>query len=650
MDLIYTLFYKIVQLSFMGSFIVACILLCKKIIREKIGVKFQYAIWFILILRLILPVSPSSILSLYNYVPPYENTMMNIPVAYQSNEDNIAYGKHNTIQGSNKVIPNVNVSPVSLKKTELKPVKSMVPVKKILPFIWISGFLIIGSVIFINNTLFYKHIMKYDHIKDPDVIAILDDCKGLMKLSQNICLVKTNIIKTPCVLNFIKPIILLPDYSIEKDNIPDLKYILLHELAHVKRNDIFINYIISLLCIIYWFNPLIWYGFHRMREDRELCCDSLALSVLREDEVKDYGFSIIKIAEMSLWAPCLPAVAGIINKNSKMKRRIEMIKVFKKNSYRLSAFALAVLLLAGFAFLTEATESKASSTEEVPSLTEENSTQRIEDKIDYPFVDDKDAVGKWETVDFVADIDDFNVNKTSWQGGPYLLSINLLPDGQMTQPVVVGETSDETTPVNWLTWTKGYIIHHGDKTAGKYVIKDIDGSQYMFWEWKSGDYTIRGMKPKYYVFKKVPAGSTEEIVNFKENITSQRIEDKIDYPFVDDKEAVGKWETVDFIADIDDFNVNQTSWQGDPYLLSINLLPDGQMTQPVAVGETSDETTPVNWLTWTKGYIIHHGDKTAGKYVIKEIDGSQYMFWEWKSGDYTIRGMKPYYYVFKKAN
>ena len=88
------------------------------------------------------------------------------------------------------------------------------------------------------------------------------------------------------------------------------------------------------------------------------------------------------------------------------------------------------------------------------------------------------------------------------QGDPYLLSIKLLPDGQMTQPVIVGETSDETTPVDSMTWTKGYIIHHDNKTAGKYVIKDIDGSKYMFWEWKSGDYTIRGMKPKYYVFKK----------------------------------------------------------------------------------------------------------------------------------------------------
>lgn len=51
-------------------------------------------------------------------------------------------------------------------------------------------------------------------------------------------------------------------------------------------------------------------------------------------------------------------------------------------------------------------------------------------------------------------------------------------------------------------WTKGVIIHHGDKTASRYLIKDIRGATYLFFEWKGGDYTIRQMLPSYYVLKK----------------------------------------------------------------------------------------------------------------------------------------------------
>lgn len=493
MTILYILFHKIAQLSIMGSFIVLCIFLSKKIMKDRLGVKFHYVIWFILIFRLLLPITLSSNLSVYNYVPSYGSTMMNNSMV----SPKIDVRKNvNTIDKGINVNTITEVNDISLEETVIKLKDFTAFASKSMPFIWILGVFIIGSVIFVNNTLFLKRIKKCTLIEDLNVLTILNDCKSLMKLSKNICLVKTNIIKTPCVLNFINPIILIPENTLDKSNLIHLKYVLLHELAHVKRKDILVNYILNFLCIIYWFNPLIWYGFHKMREDREICCDSLALSVLRENEVISYGFTIIKLAETSFRAPCLPAVAGIINNNSKIKRRIEMIKKFKKNSYRLSALALAVLLLTGLAFLTGANETKASSTEE-------STTQRIVDKIDYPFVDDEDAIGKWETVDFVKEIEDFDVDITSWQGESYLMSMKLLPNGQMTQPVADGITSDETTPVDWLTWTKGYIIHHNDKTAGKYIIEEIDGSKYMFWEWKSGDYAFRGMKPYYYVLKHV---------------------------------------------------------------------------------------------------------------------------------------------------
>jgi len=479
MILLSILFQKIVQLSFMGSIIVACILLSKIIVKDRIGVKFQYAIWFILILRLLLPFAPSSNLSVYNYVPTYvsadETREMNIsPASPQIDDGNTA------ITGK--------MTSISLGKTNHKSLDVINLVRTAIPYIWILGVCIIGLAMFINNALFLRRIRKSHCIKDQYVLSILNDCKNLMNMPKDISLVEADIVNTPCVLKFIKPIIIIPKKFLDEGNLIHLKYVLLHELAHIKRKDIFVNYLVSFLCIIYWFNPLIWYGFHKMREDRELCCDSLALSVLKDEEVISYGFTIIKLAEISFRAPYLPSVAGIINNKSKIERRIRMIKIFKKSSYRLSLIAITVLLIIGGVFLTGANKTKADTTEEIIG------------GVNCSFVNDQDAIGKWEAVDFVRNIKDFT---PSSQGDSYLLSLKLLPNGQMPQPVNVDTTSDETTPVDWLTWTKGYIIHHNDKTAGKYIIKEIDGSKYMFWEWMSGDVTIRGMKPCYYVLKKV---------------------------------------------------------------------------------------------------------------------------------------------------
>ncbi|MFA5863611.1 MAG: hypothetical protein WC975_02885 [Phycisphaerae bacterium] len=114
-----------------------------------------------------------------------------------------------------------------------------------------------------------------------------------------------------------------------------------------------------------------------------------------------------------------------------------------------------------------------------------------------------------------------------------------------------------------------------------------------------------------------------------------RIVDKIDYPFIDDAQAVGKWKSVDFIQKIEDFEPGVQHWPGDLYLKEMILFPSGSTAGP--------------W-TWTKGLIMHPGDRTAAKYNLKNMNGSMYMFFEWKSGDYTIRHMKPHYYVLKKVS
>ncbi len=487
MTLLLILFEKIVQLSFMGSIIVVCILLSKIIVKDRIGVKFQYAIWFILILRLLLPFTPSSNLSVYNYVPSNvsteEGSLMSIPSASPQIDEG---GRENTGE----------VSSISLEKTEHKSLDNIILVRNIIPFIWILGVCSIGLIMFINNMLFLRRIRKCPRIKDQHVLSIMDDCKKLMNLPKDINLVEADFVHTPCVFKFTKPFIIIPEKFLEECNLINLKYVLLHELAHIKRKDIFVNYLVSFLSIIYWFNPLIWYGFHKMREDREICSDSLALSVLREEEVISYGYTIIKLAEISLKVPYLPAVAGIINNKSKIKRRITMIKIFKKGSYRLSIIAIAVLIIIGVAFLTGANRTKA-------DTKEDTATPLIIDGDNYTFIDDPKAIGTWDTVDFVKHIEDFRPNVTSCEESFTLLSMTLLPNGQMTQPVGVDTSSDETTPVDWLTWTKGYIIHHNDKTIGKYIIKKINGSKYMFWEWMSGDVMVRGMEPNYYVLKKV---------------------------------------------------------------------------------------------------------------------------------------------------
>jgi beta-lactamase regulating signal transducer with metallopeptidase domain len=270
---------------------------------------------------------------------------------------------------------------------------------------------------------------------------------------------------------------------------------------------------------------------------------------------------------------------------------------------------------------------------DIPPTSTINEQGRIVDKIDYPFINDPKVIGTWKSVDFVSEINQFNPAEKSWRGDLYLKELIFKPNGKTFKP--------------WWTWTKGLVFHSGSKTASKYTLKDIEGSTYMFFEWKSGDYTIRYMKPAYYVLKKVSSETVHEpMVGEKAHIppTSTidedgRIVDKIDYPFINDSQLIGTWKSVDFVGEMEQFKVGEKQWKGrggELYLKELIFLPNGRTFKP--------------WLTWTKGLVFHSGDKTASKYTLKDFEGSTYMFYEWKSGDYTIRYRKPSYYVLKKVS
>lgn len=229
-----------------------------------------------------------------------------------------------------------------------------------------------------------------------------------------------------------------------------------------------------------------------------------------------------------------------------------------------------------------------------------------QDVVNLPFVDDKNVQGYWVSVDFVKEPQNFNPKKKNFKDDLFLKDLIILPEGKILNSV--------------FSWTKGHILNPVDKADSAYQIKQIDGETYLFFEWKSGDYTCLGRTPSYYVLRKVA------------NIRT----DDTNLPFKNDKKLIGKWKAIDFVFDTADFTPGQKFWKGDLYLKTLTLLPKGQTPMSPAI-------------TWTKGKILDHNDKTASAYEIKKIEGKEYMFFEWKSGDYTFRGMKPAYYVLERV-
>lgn len=248
------------------------------------------------------------------------------------------------------------------------------------------------------------------------------------------------------------------------------------------------------------------------------------------------------------------------------------------------------------------------------------------DEIDTVFENAPEAVGMWEFVDLVPSREQFSLCNRKY--GDYeniwLKKIYLLPEGKGYW-VIRG-------------WTKNYIyttLSYPTKTyKHRYTIENIDSGTFMFIEMKDYHYESRGGKPLIYVYRKVDGREYKE--------SDFRIRDNINYPFVIDEAVFGKWKSLDLCRDVKDFNPSNRYWIGELFFKSVEFAADGKAT--VVYGDRA----PFD-LEWTKGILLNKCTEVAELYNIKNIEGKDYLFIEWKSGDYYFGGRAPYYYVFERA-
>lgn len=234
---------------------------------------------------------------------------------------------------------------------------------KIMEYIWLAGVLCLGTAILIINGLTFIRIYKQEACKDDKTIQILEECKWRMGILRKIPIVYEKYIDTPAVFGLIRPKILINSEIAQKLSAEEKKYIFLHELSHLKRKDIITNWIMMVLLIINWFNPIIWVSFMKIWEDEEEACHAYALSYLNETEQKNYGTTIINLEKIILKPQFAIGISRIVSKKSSIKRRIIRIVNYKKTSLKWwllpICFVIAAVILVTTNFKINAAAVKA---------------------------------------------------------------------------------------------------------------------------------------------------------------------------------------------------------------------------------------------------------------------------------------------------
>ena len=119
-----------------------------------------------------------------------------------------------------------------------------------------------------------------------------------------------------------------------------------------------------------------------------------------------------------------------------------------------------------------------------------------------------------------------------------------------------------------------------------------------------------------------------------------RIRDNVELAFVPDERVIGAWRAVDCVRSKEDFAPDQPGWPGGLFWTRTEFFPDGTVVDQLGESE---------WRSgWTRGTMLDRRRMTAQAYEFREIDGKEYLFIEWKSGDYLYAG-RYQWYVFVRA-
>lgn len=298
------------------SSVALVLLIIKRLFLDKISPNVQYALWLVLALRIVLPVRAGV------------NILFPIPMWVELLKAKVerhltsAYSSMYELTGNRHFFPMYREMPVSVTDWLF-----------VLYGIGIAAVLLHYAIAYIQLRRMLRHGMA-DEVMQAKTDAVAE-AYGLRTVQVRM----ESSVHSPFVCGVFHPVLVLPADRQMSDPI------LLHELLHLAHHDPAKNMIWCILRALHWCNPFLWYVVNRIENDLETCCDQRVLERLEGEARRDYGKTLLLMAN-DRYAR-MPGTSSISNGGKNIARRIEAIVRFKTypKGVTFALVCMAVLLV-----------------------------------------------------------------------------------------------------------------------------------------------------------------------------------------------------------------------------------------------------------------------------------------------------------------
>ena len=339
------------SMSFSGSLLILALLLGKHFLKTKISRQWQYYIWLVVVLRLLLPFGPEVSLMGKAYQTVDQAISQAAPLPPQQQPPlNAPGGNLTPAVGAEQHNETVNnpADDVATAHT-FQEIGTL-----LINYIWLV-WLVAALGLLIRKITIYQGFVRYikagltpvSDIERLDELSIVAEQSGIKKPIE-LCV--NPLVSSPLLIGFFRPCIVLPSADIPEK---DFRYIILHELTHYKRRDMFYKWLVQITVCLHWFNPLVYLMSREITKACEFSCDEAVLAKMGSGNAQDYGKTLLDaMAAVGKYKENLGAVTLSENKQL-LKERISAIMDFKKKStaIRLLTGLLTLCVMFGAAFV-----------------------------------------------------------------------------------------------------------------------------------------------------------------------------------------------------------------------------------------------------------------------------------------------------------
>jgi len=278
------------------AILVAVLYAVDLLLRKRVRAVFRYCVWLLVLVKLVLPPTLSLPTGVGYWTGDHLPATLNVssrPFDGPGFEDMGApvelshAGPSDDVAESAPLVAATDTSVTALTW------------QAILFVLWLVGVLAFLALL-VQRARFVRGLIAASTPATAEFAGVLEQCRRQIGIRLKTRLQISETISSPAVCGFFKPTIVIPAALVGKLSPEGLRAILIHELAHIKRGDLWVNSIQTLLQVVYFYNPFVWFANSVIRKVCEEAVDETVLVTLG-GRTRDYSNTLIDIGEMAFW-------------------------------------------------------------------------------------------------------------------------------------------------------------------------------------------------------------------------------------------------------------------------------------------------------------------------------------------------------------